>query len=499
MPETNPTEYHQSREHFRHCPGVPEAPEWKTYWNQRLGQRLKNIGNRMPYLARMDAAWLVMLHEQGVLPLEKIRPLFPVLHKARSERGWGGEAWIKQQLGGDEDGASLVNFGRTLQEPTFRMMMREAILFAIDEVLPTLEVLLEVADENLDTIMAGHSHWAHAQPTTYAQYLLAVHDGLARGLEQLELAYRQTNLNSGGCGACSGTGWPTDRERITELLGFDGTVEVAYDCEASQENILTALFAASNLAITLSRAALDFNVWVTEEWNLFTVDMSWRGVSSFMPHKANAGNKFEHIRMAVDDLLAQMQRGIYCFKNEPLQDILPVYRSEACLLEGLGHLEQALGTFRNGLRYTTPNKDRMWKLLTDGYSGSPDLVRHMIKHHDYAGREAHRICATMVRLARERNIAPRDCTGALLDEAAEVSGDRKPGLTDEVVQKWMGLEHFLATHNNPGDPNPEQTGKLVELRRGRLAELTTRQDARKAKLEEADRKLQAAIDKLTSD
>ena len=45
-------------------------------------------------------------------------------------------------------------------------------------------------------------------------------------------SYRHTNQNSGGCGACSGTGWPTDREIITDLLGFDSTIEPAYDWDS---------------------------------------------------------------------------------------------------------------------------------------------------------------------------------------------------------------------------------------------------------------------------
>ncbi|MFW5857763.1 MAG: lyase family protein, partial [Planctomycetota bacterium] len=367
--------YRQDRTHTRHCPGVPEAPEWSVYWRQRQTERLHAGGNRLPSLSRVDAAWVVMFHEQGLIPTATAQTLFPVLEEGRSARGWGGENWIRERLGEDVDEAvvSAVNYGRTLQEPMYRMMMRDAILWAIDEVLPTLQTLLDVADANLDTLMAGHSHWAQAQPTTYAQYLLALHDGLVRGLDQLALAYRHTNQNSAGCGASSGTGWPTDRDRITELLGFDELVEVAYDCEASQDNIVTTCFAAANLAITLSRAALDFNVWLTEEWNLFEMDMSWRGVSSFMPHKANAGNKLEHVRIATNEVLCQMQRAVYSFKNEPVQDILPVYGSKDCAVAALAHLEGALGTFRNSVKYARPNRDRMRRLVESGYSGSPDL------------------------------------------------------------------------------------------------------------------------------
>jgi argininosuccinate lyase len=61
--------------------------------------------------------------------------------------------------------------------------------------------------------------------------MIAMFDALERGLNQVELAYSHTNKSSIGCGSLSGTGWPTDRMMVADLLGFDGIVEPSYDCE----------------------------------------------------------------------------------------------------------------------------------------------------------------------------------------------------------------------------------------------------------------------------
>ena len=484
--ETDMQDYWRSRDHQRHTCGCEEAPEWAKY--RSLPQRrMQEVHNRMPRCGRMDMAWLVMLHKQGLVPTETARKLIPALRRTQDAKGWGGEAWIKKQLGGDEDTASVVNYGRTLQEPMARMMMREELWNAFDELLATQATILDVAADNTDTVMAGHSHWAHAQPTTYAAYLLAVHDGLARGLDQLELAYRHTNQNSGGCGACSGTGWPVDRTLVTELLGFDETIELTYDCEGSQDEMLTILFAASNVAVTLSRAALDLNVWVTEEWDIFEVALNWRMVSSFMPQKANAGNIFEHIRMAINDVLGHMQTCLYSFKNEPIQDVLPVYKADQYVVEGLAHLERGLGFFRHVLPNVKPRKERMWELLRRGYSGAPDLAITLIREKGYGGRCAHRICATMVRIARERGIKACDCTGSLLDEAAQISDDPEPHLTDAEVQESMSLEHFFEKHAGLGDPNPAETERLIGKRRDMLRDTVQRQAAGRRRLRQTGR------------
>ena len=279
--------YRRDPDHHRHTPGCPEDPRWQHYRDLPHYHYLK-VANRLRFCGQMDMAWTLMLVKQDLLDKPTAAKALKVLKDSQTEQGWGGEKWIKKKLPDhDERVASAVNYGRTLQEPMARMMMREALLDVFDELFMAMESLLNIAEANVDTLMAGHSHWAHAQPTTYAAYLLAIHDQLARGMEQLELAYRHTNQNSGGCGACSGTGWPVDRETVTELLGFDKTIDVSYDCEDSMDEMMTILFACSNLALTLSRTALDHNVWVTEEWNLFHVEMQWRGVSSFMPQKAD--------------------------------------------------------------------------------------------------------------------------------------------------------------------------------------------------------------------
>ncbi|OGV73319.1 MAG: hypothetical protein A3K19_14300 [Lentisphaerae bacterium RIFOXYB12_FULL_65_16] len=136
-----------------------------------------------------------MLFKQGLIKHEVAKKLLTVLADSDHEQGQGGEDWLKKKLNGDEYTASAVNLGRTLQEPMARMQMREKVSDVIDVLLRALERTLDKAEENADAVMAGQSHFSHAQPTTYGAYLLAVHDGLARGLAQLELAYRAARIS----------------------------------------------------------------------------------------------------------------------------------------------------------------------------------------------------------------------------------------------------------------------------------------------------------------
>ena len=488
----NLEEYWRSRQHRRHTPGCPQAPEWGHYM-ALPGKELARVSNRLKYCGWMDKAWTVMLHKQGLITHQVAKDLLTALADAGQEKGFGGEDWLKKKLGGDEDTASAVNLGRTLQEPMARMQLRDKLLDVFEELHHAMAAMLDIAERNPDTVMSGQSHWAHAQPTTYGAYMLTVHDGLARGLEQLELAYKHTNQNSGGCGACSGTGWPVDRHLVTELLGFDELIELAYDCEASQDEILTILFALSNLMVTVSRTCMDHNVWVLEELDLFIMPPQWRGVSSFMPQKANAGNMFEYIRIECDNVIGRMMTATLTFKGEPIQDILPVYHAPQHALDGLCRAEKTLGLFASVMPCIEPNKEALWQVVRNGFSGAPDLAIKLIRDKGYGARQAHRICCNFVRVARERGIKPYDTTGELLDEAARISDEPEPHLPTDEVQDAMGLESFLDKHCNVGDPCPSETRRMVGLRRTALDDARARQAERKARIEQANARLAAEI------
>jgi len=371
------------------------------------------------------------------------------------------------------------------------------MLDILELTLKCLGTILDMAEANADTVMAGQTHLSHAQPTTLGAYLLAVHDGLARGLEQLELAYRHTNQNSGGCGACSGTGWPVDRNLVSELLGLDELVEPTYDCEPGQDHALTILFALSNIGVLLSRSAMDFNIWGMEEVVMVKVDPAWAGVSSMMPQKCIPGSQYERVRLESSDVIGDMITGVVSNKGEPYSDMLPIYEGWRAAIRALCHLEKALGYFDGMLPATTPQKERMLEYAREGFSATPDLAVKLIKEKGLGGRRAHRICATFVRIARERGIKACDTTGELLDEAAGIADEDAPGLSTEEIREMLDPAKFIKRHNNTGDPHPDETRRMAGARGKALAEARKRHDARLSRIEEADKKLAAEVKAIT--
>ena len=73
--------------------------------------------------------------------------------------------------------------------------------------------------------MPAHTHTQPAQPTTFGHYLIALYDNVMRDVERLNRAYDTVNKSPMGAAAITTSGFPINRERMVELLEFDGLIE----------------------------------------------------------------------------------------------------------------------------------------------------------------------------------------------------------------------------------------------------------------------------------
>ncbi len=434
----------------------------------------------------VDIVWVIMLFRQKIIDRDKAVNLLNALKAATDIPEFTGEDWLKTFLNGDEDTASSVNIGRTLQEPMSRIAIRKKLIELIDIAHDSLEEILKAAKDNADTIMVGHTHMSQAQPTTYGAYLVAIYDALSRSLSSVDLAYAHTNMCSAGCGALSGTGWPVDRYMVSDLLGFDELVEPTYDCEAAQDYTMDILFSIANMMLTITRTSMDHEIWGLEEMGYFTVCGDFLGPSSLMPQKAHPGGRMESIRIYANNAISEATKGMFALHGEPYQDILPIYNGWTSAWRAMSYAEGALTILGMYLPNMIIDKDRMLQLAEEGYSCMPDLVIKLVKEKGIGPRRAHRMCGTTVFLARKRKIKGNEITSELFNEALSLNGEEAMDITTEEIQEMLNPIKFIQRHNNVGDPNPQETLRLIELRFDRLENMRKSQRQRKDKLKAAD-------------
>jgi len=478
-------DYARRTDHRFHALGCPLSPDFGRA-RREAAEESRRMRRKQPWATQTDIAWTICLNRAGVIDRDRAATVLSALEEVRDvEEGVSGEERLVKVLGGDMDTASIVNYGRTLQEPMYRLKLRDKLLDVFDDLLELIELTHGIAMDNLETVMVGHTHMNHGQPITYAHYLVATFDGLYRGVEQLELAYRFTNVNSGGCGSCSGTTWPVDRELMADLLGLDGVMEPTYDCEASQDHSMAIAFALSNVAIHVSRYARNQYIWAFDEFDMFRTHPSMCGMSSFMPQKCDPCSMFEWVGICAGDVMAEAARGMFHLKGEPHADVQAAFQQPFVAAECMTRAQALIGTYHDLLKHSIPQKERMLKIVRAGYSCATEVASHLIEKGGYGGRLAHSISATMVRKARERGLKSYQCTGELLDEAAGYLGVRKPGLDTETVRRLLDPEEFIRTHNRLGGTAPEENRRLLEKRAGQLAEALERQRTRRERVRSA--------------
>ncbi|KJD52189.1 argininosuccinate lyase, partial [Bacillus amyloliquefaciens] len=148
-------------------------------------------------------------------------------------------------------------------------------------------VLIEKAEEHVETILPGYTHLQRAQPISFAHHLLAYFWMLERDKERYHDSFKRINKSPLGCGALAGTTFPIDREYSAGLLGFDSIYENSLDGVSDRDFILEFLSASSILMMHLSRFSEEIILWCSQEFKFIELDDTYATGSSMMPQKKN--------------------------------------------------------------------------------------------------------------------------------------------------------------------------------------------------------------------
>ena len=91
-----------------------------------------------------------------------------------------------------------------------------------------------------------------------------------------------------GSGALASTGFPINRERTAELLGFASILENSLDGVSSRDFATEAIYLCAQTMVDLSRLAEEIILWTTTEFSYAEISDAFSSTSSMMPQKKNA-------------------------------------------------------------------------------------------------------------------------------------------------------------------------------------------------------------------
>jgi argininosuccinate lyase len=445
-------------------------------------------------------AHTVMLKEQGIITLEEAKRILEgvkaVEKAAESDPSLVGymstETAIIKQVG--EVGGKM-HIGRSRNDMGHaqrRIYFRDQTERLIGAVIEFQRLLIEKAENNVETLMPGYTHIRQAQPVTLAHYILAHVEAAARTVERLEGVYARANLSTMGAAALAGTSWGVDRERMRELLGFDGLCENSTDAVATIDYVIELASAIAIHMTQIGRLAEDLQIWSSDEYNMIDIDEAYAGTSSIMPQKKNP-LEFEYIKSYSAESIGNLVSTVASVKGVTYTNTV-----DRILLEPVA-LDTAVGSTKvmaGAVATLTPKKDVMLKNLRDGFTTATDLADTLVRNHGLSFRQAHDIIVEVVVKALEEGKMAEEIGPEMVADASEKVIERRLKVSIEELASALDLNQNLLGRNTVGGPAPESVKKMITNRKRTVKEQEKRHGERLKRIGESLEKLGSAKARL---
>lgn len=441
----------------------------------------------------VDIAHTAMLREQGIISDGDAETLFKALSRIDLNRVrsvvYDGTCedlffYIESLITGEcgEDIAGKMHTARSRNDTAvtmYRLKLRAETLALMRATLDVWHTLLTLAARHHDDLMPAYTHTQPAQPTTLAHYLLAMAEVTGRDVARLVRAY--CNLNTSPLGACAitTTGFPVNRFRTSDLLGFDAPTVNAYASIAAVDYFTELLSTVSIQLINTGRFAQEFLLLATREFNALRLSDGYVQTSSIMPQKRNPV-ALEHIRALSSKAFGEAHAALLMTHNTPFGDINDVEDDlQPLTSHAMRDATRATRLLAATLSTATFNTQHLRRRAKQDFITITELADVLARNEKLPFRIAHTIVAravTQAEAAHQTNNLREMTTGELLTYkllqtvAASVIG--KPlALTEAQFANALDPENFIRIRDVYGGTSPTETRRAWQVQH---AEFTTR-------------------------
>lgn len=424
----------------------------------------------------VDYAHAVMLAEQGIITEDELKELLKALRGLdlpsikRAEYDGSFEDlfyYLQREITKvcDADTAGKLHTARSRNDidvTIYRLHLRQDALRLLRSSMDLRGNLLNLASEHHETLIPAYTHTQPAQPSTLAHFLLAMAENLGRDIKRLQRAFDNMNLCPLGAGAITTTGFPINRHRVAELLGFYEPTVNSYASIASVDYFTETLGATAALLINIGKFAQEFLLMAMMEFNVIRLPNGYVQGSSIMPQKRNPV-ALEHIRAIGSKALGQCLGVMTSVHNTPFGDINDVEDDlQPMIYSALRDANRAVALFAGTLQSATFNLETLRKRAGENFITVTELADTIVRRENLSFRIAHKIVGLSVRAAIENN---SEITHEILQNSAREVLGKELSLSAEDLQKTLSPENFVSVRTIYGGPAPEETRRALSVER----------------------------------
>lgn len=437
----------------------------------------------------IDRAHLVMLVETGILDAEQGRDIAKALESIDAEIDpsqlvYTGEVEdfffliekeLKKRVGADLGGRLHTSRSRNdIDHTLFKLGIRDRLNVLLEKALALHAALIEAAEREKRTLIVAYTHGQPAQPTTFGHYLSAVVEFVGRDIERLFEAYRILDYSPMGAAAITTSGFPIDRHRMAELLGFSEPLQNSYSCIAGVDYITSTYSAIELMFLHLGRIVQDFQVWTSFEVGQIYVPNSLVQISSIMPQKRNPV-PIEHLRHLSSQTVGRAHAMLTVVHNTPFTDM----NDSEGETQSMGY-----GAFASAYRVLELlaalvaqiriNPDRVRENISRSCITITELADSLVRREGLSFRESHEIAAAVAKAVVAMNGDLARNGYETFKGAFQHATLRETSLSEADFAEIVSPEYFVAVRTRYGGPAPEPLNAAIAGYKSHAAELAAK-------------------------
>lgn len=334
-----------------------------------------------------------------------------------------------------------------------RMYLKNEIRNVQQLIVNLIGVIAEKAKENITTVMPGYTHLQHAQPVTFAHYILAYAQMLTRDYDRLDDVYKRTDFMPLGSGALASTTYPLNRHRVAELLGFENVTVNSLDGVSDRDFVIELSSALSICMMHLSRFSEEVILWCSSEFGFIELDDAFSTGSSIMPQKKNP-DIAELVRGKTGRVFGDNLTLLTIMKNLTLAYNKDMQEDKEAIFDAIDNTKLCLELFAKMLETATVKRENMFKAAQVGFINATDCADYLVKR-GMAFRDAYKITGRLVAYCIEHNYIFETLP-------LEVYKEFSPVFENDIY-KAIDLETCVNERNVYGGPAEESVKNQLKL------------------------------------
>jgi len=424
----------------------------------------------------VDFAHAVMLAEQKIITENELKDLLKALRSLdldsikRAEYDGTFEDlfyYLQREITKfcDADTAGKLHTARSRNDidvTIYRLHLRQDTLKLVRSTMDLRRNLLDLAALHHETLIPAYTHTQPAQPSTLAHFLLAMAENVGRDIRRLQRAFENMNLCPLGAGAITTTGFPINRHRVAELLGFYAPTVNSYASIASVDYFTETLGATSALLVNIGKFAQEFLLMATMEFDVIRLPDGYVQGSSIMPQKRNPV-ALEHIRAIGSKALGQCLGVMTSVHNTPFGDINDVEDDlQPLIYNAMRDANRSVALFAGTLQSATFNLETLRRRSSENFITVTELADTIVRRENLSFRLAHQIVGNCVKAAIENK---SEITHKILQTVSREVLGREIAMSERELAETLSPENFVSIRTIYGGTAPSETKRALNVER----------------------------------